>query len=135
MKLLSNSDRFPEQIAKRVYVCGSLRPEVVAHVDRKLHHLLLNLDYPVVFLRPDGTDLNLIMDTVREDVAAIESCHELWQIGDLGRDSSWELGYSAALGKPIVIWVDDTNRKKIESDAMFRIGLERGLVRIRELDA
>lgn len=74
-----------------------------------------------------------MMKTVREDVRAIEKCDELWVIGRFGRDCSWEIGYAMALGKKIMIFEDHTNCRKLWSDWMWRIGLDRKQIQVRKL--
>lgn len=131
MKTLTNKKNFKKHTkCLKVYVCGSLRPEVVKDVDKKLKRLLKESAFPIEFLRPTGTDMDKIMDIVREDVAAIEECDELWQIGEYGRDSVWELGFAFGLGKPVKVLIDETNREKMQADVMYRIGFDRDQLKI-----
>lgn len=114
----------------KVYVCSSLRPKVVKRVDKLLPVLAKRVDYTVDYFRPRGTAPSGMMQTVREDVDAINACDELWLVGDYGRDCSFELGYALAIGKKIVVWTDRTNRKKFDSDWMVKIGDDLGLLEV-----
>lgn len=115
-----------------VYVCSSLRPQTAKRVDKIL--VEFRRDFPALkFFRPKGTSIKTMMKTVREDVRAIEACDELWVVGRFGRDCSWEIGYAMALRKLVVFWEDHTNKKKWWSDWMWRIGIDRHLVKVRKL--
>lgn len=116
-----------------VYVCSSLRPRVVKRVDALLKRLRRIHGAPIQYFRPRGTDPSLMLETVREDVTAIEACDELWVVGDYGRDCSWEIGYAMALGKRVHVWLDRTNKAKIQSDWMLRIGFDRNLLSVSAL--
>lgn len=106
----------------KVYVCGSLRAEVVEHVDKILKDYS---QFDIDFFRPYGTDTSELMNTVVEDVEKIENCDEIWVMGQWGRDSSWEIGYAMALKKRVIFFVDETNEKLLESDWMWRIGFRK----------
>lgn len=98
-------------------------------VDRLLPKLVARYcPAPVDFFRPRGTNPSKMMDTVREDVAAIIACDELWLVGDYGRDCSWEIGYAMGLGKRVVVWRDKTNKEKFDSDWMVKIGYDTELL-------
>ncbi len=115
-----------------VYVCSSLKPPTIRRVDRLLERFRA-VTPGLRFFRPYGTDPSRMMETVREDVDAINECDELWVIGRFGRDCSWEIGYATALGKPVVIWEDFTNHKKLWQDWMWRIGVDTKQVTVRKL--
>lgn len=115
----------PKKKTLRVYVCSSLRPKVVKRVDKILQAMKETLKpdgRTVSFFRPGGTDKRKRDNTVRIDVMAIDACDELWVVGNYGRDCSWEIGYATALGKKIRIFEDHTNRRRLESDWMWRAG-------------
>lgn len=114
----------------KVYLCSSLRPTVVEHVNALLPVLIERRPDPVDVFLPRGTDPSKMMETVREDLDAINACDELWLVGDYGRDCSFELGYAIAIGKKIVAWLDDTNREKFNSDWMIKIGNDDNLLTV-----
>lgn len=122
----------------RVYVCSSLRPRTVARVDRIIaelataHKAATGRD--VRYFRPRGTDPSKIMVTVREDVAAIKWCDELWVVGRYGRDCSLEMGFAAGIGKKIRIYRDKTNCNRLSQDWMARFWVETGQTTIEDLD-
>lgn len=92
-------------------------------------------------LKPGKFDLDLIQRVIlRENVFAfippteekndrkqgaaidklqIELCDELWVFGPIGRDCSWEAGYAAGLGIPVVFFLDESNEHIHENDWMI----------------
>jgi len=115
-----------------VYVCSSLKPHTIRRVDKILDRFKAQ-DQDLKLFRPYGTNPKKMMETVREDIDAIERCDELWVLGRFGRDCSFEIGYALALKKKVIIWEDHTNRQKLWSDWMWRIGKEKGLLEVKKL--
>lgn len=50
------------------------------------------------------------------DELALENSDEVWAFGPLGRDCSWELGYAYKAGKPIKIFIDETNEYLVNGE-------------------
>lgn len=114
---------------KKVYICSSLRPEVYERVTRLLKETLPR----AIHLRPFKEQYGNKLGHVETDVAMIRYCDEFWVVGEFGRDCSWEIGYATGLGKPIVFFCDETNRKNLESDWMMYHGANVGLLHIVEV--
>lgn len=120
----------------KVYICSSLREKPYAHVtrviqrERRLRRFrsLVSLskatcnNLPLTVLRPGlGGEEDKLAHVV-QDVGMIREADELWVMGEYGRDCSWEIGFAMALGKPVRIFVDDTNRHLLEQDWMILYG-------------
>jgi hypothetical protein len=129
---MSKNKRRKSNKKTRVYVCSSLRPHVVKRVNKILEKLLATRP-DVEFFRPYGTDPNTMLEVVREDTKEIEGCDELWLIGRAGRDCCVELGMALALKKDITVYLDHTNRRKLAKDEMWKIGVDRGHLKVVEL--
>lgn len=112
----------------KVYICASLRPAVYERVTEILRNLP-----PAIHLRPWGAQKGDRMGHVETDVAMINHADQLWLVGEYGRDCSWELGYAMGIGKPIKIFMDDSNASRIEDDWMLYHGLNLGLLEIIDL--
>lgn len=104
---------------KKVYICSSLRQENYDHVTKLLAQL------PVaVYLRPQPAEKLAAKkeDTIESDVAMMKHADEIWVLGHIGRDCSWEIGWAAAMNKRVRVLIDETNRAMIEDDWMMRHG-------------
>lgn len=115
---------------KRIYICSSLKPDNYSHVTQVLTQLPTN----VAYLRPHPAEITALKkeDTVETDVAMIRYADEIWVLGHIGRDSTWEIGFATALNKRIRLLIDDTNRATIEQDWMLLHGKITGRLRIYE---
>jgi nucleoside 2-deoxyribosyltransferase len=104
---------------KKVYICSSLREEPYKHVTEVLEKVT---NPSIVVLRPNFGDENNKIAHVVQDVGMIRESDELWLMGEYGRDCSWEIGFAMALGIPVRIFIDETNRHLIEHDWMLLYG-------------
>lgn len=104
---------------KKVYICSSLRQENYDHVTKLLAQLPA-----AIYLRPQTAEKLAAKreDTVESDVALMKHADEIWVLGRIGRDCSWEIGWAAAMNKRVRVLIDETNRATIEDDWMLRHG-------------
>lgn len=112
----------------KVYICSSLRPEVINYVNKTLYKLPRS-----IHLRPWSSPDSSKVGHVETDVAMIQYCDELWVVGEYGRDCSWEIGYAMGLGKRVVIWRDDSNKHLIAQDWMYIHGITKGNAEVRDV--
>lgn len=115
---------------KSVYICSSLRPEVYKHVSQ----VLTIVAKEEKLYRPQPGPIDNRNEIVASDCYGIEHCDELWVVGQLGRDCSWEIGYAMGLGKKVKIYVDSTNREMIEKDWMLHYGFKLGLLEFIDME-
>lgn len=118
---------FMETRMKKAYICSSLRLENHTKVTKLLEQLP-----PAIHLRPYLDQQGNKMGHIEADVAMINWADEIWLVGDYGRDCQWEIGYAAGIKKKVVVFLDDTNREKLEHDWMWNAGVNAGLVTIVE---
>lgn len=115
---------------KKVYICSSVRASVYDRVTGILEQLP-----PAIHLRPRQDVEGQKINHVEIDVAMIHHCDEVWVLGEFGRDCSWEIGYATAVGKHIIMFVDETNRNFVEKDWMYNHGINKGLLQVVELSS
>lgn len=115
----------------KVYVCSSLRPEVMTHRNAVIAGLAVP-EGTRLFL-PDGVDPTRKREIVREDVYEIETCDEFWIVGQYGRDCAWEVGYAMALNKKIKFFLDATNENRFNEDWMIMTGYDKGIMEVIKL--
>lgn len=91
--------------AKRVYISTPLKPE---KFNLDLIQRVILREGVFAFI-PPTEEKNDREQGAAVDKLQIELCDELWIFGPIGRDCSWEAGYAAGLGKPVVFFHDDSN--------------------------
>lgn len=118
----------------KVYICSSLRPEVVKRVDEVLLQIFDENQYHMLrphTIQPEAKEE--LMSFIRGDGWMLDQADEVWVIGQFGNDCQWELGYAMAKGKPVTIFKDSTNTQRIEDSWMYRLGYDLNLLTIKEL--
>jgi hypothetical protein len=100
---------------KRVYISTPLKPEKF-NLDLIQRTVLKEKVFAFI---PPTEEKNDRRQGALIDKLQIELCDELWVFGSIGRDCSWEAGYAAGLGKPVVFFHSDDNEEVYQNDWML----------------
>lgn len=114
---------------KKIYICSSLRPENHARVTEILKQLP-----PAIHLRPYIEQIGNKLGHIESDIAMLYYCDEVWVVGEFGRDCAFEQGFATGIGKAMVIFRDEKNKERLDSDWMVLHAVTKGLAKIVQLE-
>ncbi len=107
---------------KLVYISTPLSKEKFNIID--IEKVILK-EGVFAFIPPSDADLQADIGA-KVDRMMLDLCDEVWVFGNIGRDCAWEMGYAAALNKPIRIYSDTTHFK---NDWMTYLGTDKEVER------